>query len=36
MFWDVVEKRRESAVMKEIMRFATSKMIAQQRENVKS
>jgi hypothetical protein len=36
MFWDVVEKRRESAVMREIMRFATSKMIAQQRENVKS
>jgi len=36
MFWDVVEKRREKVVTRDIMRFATSKMIAQQRENVKS
>ncbi len=36
MFWDVAVKRMDRVVMREIMRLATSKMIAQQRENVKS
>ena len=36
MFWDVAEKSRDNVVTREIMRLATSKMIAQQRENVKS
>lgn len=36
MFWDVAVKSRDSVVTREIMRLATSKMIAQQRENVKS
>jgi len=36
MFWDVEVKRRARVVTREIMRLATSKMIAQQRENVKS
>ncbi len=36
MFWDVAVKRRERVVTREIMRLVTSKMIAQQEENVKS
>ncbi len=36
MFWDVAEKSRDNVVTREIMRLVTSKMIAQQRENVKS
>ena len=36
MFWDVAVKSRDRVVTREIMRLATSKMIAQQRENVKS